>query len=176
MASNLVHPKWYQASQPSWATQLLSTWRLLHAVHTSSSSDCIWIRKWSWLSSYLAISSVFWDCKAFGHRGSVSNISLVSHLCKGITEGLVFATANLACTTNYSVMINVLCFCDDAQLTQTFCMHVFTEGCTSVSIRYKVVQFIPCFVIVCWMQVFRFTPLYPNWLYIRLSYTGLVLE
>ena len=55
-------------------------------------------------------------------------------------EGLVFATAKLACATGYSVMINALCFCDGVQLTQTFCMHVFADGCTYVSVlRYKVV-------------------------------------
>ena len=30
-------------------------------------------------------------------------------------------------------MINALCFCDGMQLSQTFCMHVFADGCTSVS-------------------------------------------
>ena len=70
----------------------------------------------------------------------MSNISLVSHLSEGIyiTEGLVFATENFfVCTTNYSVMINALCFCDGAQLSQTFCMHVFADGCTSVSYNIK---------------------------------------
>ena len=43
----------------------------------------------------------------------------------------------LVCTTNYSVMINALCFCDGTQLSQTFCMHVFADGCTSVSYNIK---------------------------------------
>ena len=29
----------------------------------------------------------------------------------------------LACPTNYSVMIIVLCFCDGAQITKAFCMY-----------------------------------------------------
>ena len=46
----------------------------------------------------------------------------------------------LVCTTNYSVMITALCFCDGTQLSQTFRMHVFADGYLSV-LQYKVVQF-----------------------------------
>ena len=73
--------------------------------------------------------------KASRHRGSVSNISLVSRLCDGrprVRYGEI-----LACATNYTIMSIALCFCDGVQLTQMFCMHVFAEGCTLVSYDIK---------------------------------------
>ena len=58
-------------------------------------------------------------------------------------------------------MIIALCFCDGARLTQNI-LHACIRWRSYLSVlRYKVVRFIPCFVIVGWMQVFRFTPLDP---------------
>ena len=61
-------------------------------------------------------------------------------------------------------MANALCFCDGAQLTQTFCMHVFTEGCNSGP-TYKVVRLLRNRLLnasVPFYPTFRFTLLSPN--------------
>ena len=77
------------------------------------------------VSSYLAVSSVFWDCKGFPTLwvGGYSFIS-ESSLQKYIGRLRVHYGKTLACPTNYSVTIIALCFCDGAQLTKTFCMYL----------------------------------------------------
>ena len=41
------------------------------------------------------------------------------------------------------LMVIALYFCDGAQFTQTFCIHVFAEGCTYVSCDMKLSDLFP---------------------------------
>ena len=45
--------------------------------------------------------------------------------------------------SRYPLMIIALYFCDSAQFTRTFCIHVFAEGCTYVSYDMKLSDLFP---------------------------------
>ena len=45
--------------------------------------------------------------------------------------------------SRYTLMVIALYFCHGAQFTQTFCIHVFAEGCTYVSYDMKLSDLFP---------------------------------
>ena len=55
----------------------------------------------------------------------------------------VFRFTPRSVLSRYTLMVIALYFCDGAQFTQTFSIHVFAEGCTYVSYNMKLSDLFP---------------------------------
>ena len=75
----------------------------------------------------------------------------------------VFCFTPRSVLSRYTLMVIALFFCDGAQFTQTFCIHVFAEGCTYVSYDMKLSDLFPASKesVECKCSVLPRVPFYP---------------
>ena len=75
----------------------------------------------------------------------------------------VFCFTPRSVLSRYTLMVIALFFCDGAQFTQTFCIHVFAEGCTYVSYDMKLSDLFPASKesVECKCSVLPCVPFYP---------------